>query len=236
MSRSIKLKIIMVMGVQRSGTNALFNSFAKDTNFRAFNECDDSEIFYEWNLRPECEIRSILRGSGPVLLKPVNETDFRSVTDVIREYKDYDVWIPWIYRDPVNVYYSWLTKWNMPSVDEFIEMWNRRNQSILTILPDFGSRIGIVRYEDLVADPQVFYRACGFFSITGEYLFREDSESGRRNLSNRVITEIEQGTTQILNNLNKSRTFKPRRLSVSSLSTRLRRHIEKFNVLKGLRL
>ncbi len=233
MSKYDKLKIIMVMGVQRSGTNALFNSFAKDPKFRSFNECDDSEIFYDWNLRPESEIRSILRGSGPVLLKPVNETDFRSVTDVIREYEDYDIWIPWIYRDPVNVYYSWLTKWNMSSVDEFIEMWNRRNQSILTALHDFGTRIAIVRYEDLVADPQVFFRACGFFSVKGEYLFREDSESGRRNLPSNVITEIEQGTTKILTQLNKSRSFTPRRLSASSFSTILRRHLEKYNLLKG---
>jgi hypothetical protein len=63
----------------------------------------------------------------------------------------------------------------MPSVAAFVEMWNRRNQSSLMALPDFGTRIGIVRYEDLVADPKVFYRACAFFRIKGEYLFREDS-------------------------------------------------------------
>lgn len=93
------------MDPQRSGTNALFNSFAKDTNFRWFNESDDSKIFYEWNLRPESEIRPILRGSSPVLLNPVNETDFRNVIDVIKEYEDDDLWIAWIYRDPVNVYF-----------------------------------------------------------------------------------------------------------------------------------
>jgi hypothetical protein len=236
MGKSNKIKIIMVMGVHRSGTNALFNSLAEDTNFRSFNESDDSEIFCEWNLRPESEIRSILQGSDPILLKPVSETEFRSVIDVIKEYESYEVWIPWIFRDPVNVYLSWFRKWNMPSVDEFIQMWNRRNQSILMALPDFGTRIGIVRYEDLVSDPQVFYRACGFFGIMGRYLFREDSQGGRRNLPVEIITKIERGTTQILNRLNKSRRFTPRRLSVSSLSIRLRRQLEKFNLLKGLRL
>jgi hypothetical protein len=123
----------------------------------------------------------------------------------------------------------------MPTVDGFIQMWNARNQSILTALRDFGTRIGIVRYEDLGADPKVFYRACGFFSIKGDYSFREDSQNGRRNLTNHVITEIERGTTQILNHLNKSRSFTPRKLLVSSLSNSLRRHPGKLNLLRGLR-
>ena len=199
-------RIVMLMGVQRSGTNALFNSLAADGRYRAFNE-DQDEIFVDWNLRPEHEIRGILLGGGPVLMKPVNETDFREVIDVVREYRDYDVWIPWIYRDPVNVHFSWLTKWRMPPLEEFITMWTRRNRSILSALPDIGSRVSIVRYEDLVADRGTFDRLCAFFGIEGEYQFREDSNEGRRNLPAPVIEEIERRTSSLMADLDSNRGF-----------------------------
>ena len=203
-------RVVMLMGVNRSGTNALFNSLAADTRYRAFNESDDDAIYFDWNLRPEREIRAILLGGGPVLLKPVNETDFREVMDVVREYYDYDVWIPWIYRDPVNVHASWWTKWQMPPLDGFIEMWSRRNRSILSALPEIGSKVAIVRYEDLVADRDVFDRLCAFFGIAGKYELREDTNAGRRALPDAVIEEIERRTAPLRAELDANRRFGPR--------------------------
>jgi hypothetical protein len=107
----------------------------------------------------------------------------------------------------VNVHFSWWTKWRMPPLDEFIKMWNRRNRSILAALAGLSSRIGIMRYEDLVADRRVFERACEFFGIKGDYQFREDSEAGRRGLPPRVIEEIERRTAEVLDGLDASRRF-----------------------------
>jgi hypothetical protein len=194
---TVMQRLVMVMGVQRSGTNAFFNSLAADTRYRLFNESDDSEVFFDWNLRPEPEIRALFTQPGEVLLKPVNETDFREVSDVLHEYRHYDVWIPWIYRDPVNVHHSWWVKWHTPEVDAFVEMWNRRNRSILNALSHHAAKIAIVSYEDLVKDRRVFDKVCRFFDIAGDYKFRPDSGSGRRALPADVIQFIDRGTAQV---------------------------------------
>lgn len=205
-----KIKIIMVMGVQRSGTNVLRESFGKDPEISDFNESADSELFQDWKLRPEKEIRPILqRLGGPILTKPISETKFRSINDVMKEFCDYDVWISWIYRDPINVYYSQIIKWEMVKnrgIESFIDDWNKRNRSILTALPSYSSKIAIVQYENLISHPEIFNGMCRFFGIQGEHLFRKDSSGGQKNLSGETKAKIARGTADILSELN-SRSF-----------------------------
>jgi hypothetical protein len=202
-----KVKIIMVMGVQRSGTNVLRESFGKDPAINDFNESADSELFQDWKLRPEKEIRPVLqRLGGPILTKPISETKFRSIDDVMKEFCDYDVWISWIYRDPINVYYSQIIKWEMVKnrgVDSFINDWNRRNQSILAALQSYSSKIAIVQYENLISHPELFRGLCSFFGINGKYLFRGDSLGGLKNLSDEMKAKITRGTADILTELNR---------------------------------
>lgn len=107
-----KKRFIFVMGVQRSGTNALRRSLSLSPGVIAFNEAEDSEYFHNWYLRPEPDIREHLMAVPlPVLFKPISETLRRPLADIIEEYADYDLSVVWIYRDPLNVYYSTAKRW-----------------------------------------------------------------------------------------------------------------------------
>jgi hypothetical protein len=88
----------MVIGFQRSGTNALFDSLAGDRNILSFNEVAESEIYRNFYLKPEPEIRSILQAGKSVLLKPISETKRRNVEDLFQEYAAYDVRVLHIHR------------------------------------------------------------------------------------------------------------------------------------------
>lgn len=208
-------QLIMVMGVQRSGTTVLFESLASDPALTAFNESQDSEVFDKYFLRPECEIRPILRSApGPVLLKPLQETHLRSVAEVVEEYNDYDVRIVWLYRDPVNVFYSGCMKgWRtLAAVDayHFAHSWSLRNQRLLSALPSLASRTAIVRYEDLIADRAVFQKLCHFLDLRGQYLFRRDSRAGRRRTPVDLQTQIDVWTAQVFAALERQRSYMPR--------------------------
>ena len=202
-------KIIMVVGCQRSGTTVLFRSLAMDRQVKAFNESSRNEIFDNFLLKPEFEIRHILKGiDRDILLKPISETKCRSLNDVLDEYKGYDVWMVNRYRDPVNVYYSELKLWpEFPYPDKFILKWNNRNASFLSIVSSYKIRLANVKYEDIVADPKVFIGLCRFLGVNGKYLFRRSGEGGRKFLSAEIKEKIDNGTMRILNELDRNRTF-----------------------------
>lgn len=204
-------QLIMIMGTQRSGTNAFFRSLSQDKRLTCFNEAKKSPLFLNWFLRPEAEIRDVLLAApGPVLLKPISETVRRSVSDIFEEYKDYELYVPWIYRDPVDVYYSETQHWEGRTDErKFMDRWNRRNSSVLAALPVFGEQIGIVKYEDLLTFPAVFEQVCQFFDIEGQSEFQTVSAGGRRNLADRVVASIEEGTADVCRALDAARRFIP---------------------------
>ena len=208
-----KKKLIMIMGVQRSGTNILRESLSQDPTITSFNESVESAVFLNWYLRPEGEIRGTLENaSSAVLLKPISETRMREVSDVIEEYKNYELWIIWLYRDPVNVYSSQALKWEYikrRDLDQFICDWNKRNTSVLSAVPRYGSKIIILKYEDLISSPEMFRSLCELVKIDGKYLFRKDSAEGRKKLSQNVIETIDQKTVPIISELDKKRRFAP---------------------------
>jgi hypothetical protein len=92
-------------------------------------------------------------------------------------------------------------------VDEFIQFWNVRNLLAIHISDAWRSRLGIVKYEDLIADPVVFDQACHFFGLPGVYLFRTDKSGGRQNLSDETQAKIDRGTFQVLAQLDQKRSF-----------------------------
>jgi hypothetical protein len=49
-------ELIMVMGVQRSGTTALFHSLATDKTLTVLPEDIDSAFYYQFRLRPVTEL------------------------------------------------------------------------------------------------------------------------------------------------------------------------------------
>src|SRR5437764_15102663 len=73
-------ELIMVMGVQRSGTNVLFDSLATDRTLSAFPEDIDSAFYYNFLLRPLSEVAALIeRAPRRILLKPISESGWRSL-------------------------------------------------------------------------------------------------------------------------------------------------------------
>jgi len=203
-------KLMMIMGVQRSGTNVLLKSLGSSRRVQSFNESMDNPLFSRLNLRPEPEIREVLRGAiRPVLCKPINETTVRGVTDVFTEFADHDMRVIWIYRDPVNTYHSHTHRWtgfrDRPAA--FAEHWSRRNLSCLSALPHHGDRIAVVRYEDIVVDPGVLKDLAAFLGTPACYLFRPDRGIGRDRVSRAHQAVIDHATAGVLARLDASRRF-----------------------------
>ena len=224
----------MVMGHQRSGTNALFFSLAQDRRFDAYGEWSKSEVFYKWKLRPEVETRRVFQKEN-IILNPVSETIHKSIEDVFNEYKNYNLWIVYIYRDPVNVFASFNVakrrqKVPMLSPADFMRSWNKRNQCILSALQKHAHKVAIVKYEDMIYDPKVFFETAKFLGVRGKYLFRKDSNKGRAALPEEICSEIDKGTSETFNKLEKNRRVQP---CGNNMQLFLRRLLTKIGFLKN---
>jgi len=191
------------MGVQRSGTNALFKSFERGVD-HAFNEAEDSPLFEDFFLRDDSVVRGVLDGcSGVVLVKPISETKRRTVQEVFSAYEAYDLSMIWIYRDPVNCYASHIERWTgfRGQPEAFAASWSQRNQSVLDALAAHGDRITLVRYEDLTRSPAMVVSLGARAGLRIRSKFRRDRRRGRRELPKDVIAAIESGTQQVLSAL-----------------------------------
>src|SRR5437764_7523635 len=129
-------ELIMVMGVQRSGTNTLFSSLAGDKTVAAFPEDIDSAFYSQFRLRPLSDLAPLIeRAGGRILLKPISETFVRSLAEVAGEFRAYRLRFVWIYRDPVNVLHSMQREKWIPSrdIDQPAQLlaWRKRNQYAL---------------------------------------------------------------------------------------------------------
>ncbi len=211
-------KLIMVMGVQRSGTKVLFNSLANDRSLTSFNESVDDAIYDRYRLRPLPQIAHVLNAApGTVLLKPISETPDRALEEIAAEYAAYDLRVVWIYRDPVNVLYSMQRKgWLPPTqIDATVHVldWERRNRLALRFHAQNPARIAIVRYEDCCIDPRVFRDFSAWLGVTGASLFRTDSDVGRKNVAREAQEKIHAAVGLTLLALDDARTFKSRPLS-----------------------
>ncbi len=206
----------MVMGVQRSGTTALFHSLATDESVTAMAEDIDSAFFCNFLLRPVREIGPLIeRSGGRMLLKPISETCVRSLTDVAEEFRLYPLRFVWIYRDPVNVLHSmYREKWMAAEEIDRPDLhrgWRRRNQLALDFQRQCPDAIAIVRYEDLCLDPAVFRQLAAWLGLHCRSLFRKDTAVGRKFVSAAVQENIDAATSDVLNALQAGRTFCPRR-------------------------
>ena len=218
-------RVILLMGVQRSGTNALFKSLSSSVAVRAYNESVDSPMFLDLDLRPEPEVRPVLESDPrPALLKPISETRCRSVADVLDEWGRHDVRVVWTYRDPVNCYHSHIVRWAgfRGRPDAFAAQWEARNRSVLDALASHGDRIALVRYEDLAVDAGVLGDLCSFLGIPGCYLFRADRAAGRQLVAPQEQRLIDGQTGEVLAELDRNRRFAARP-AVRPLDARLRR-------------
>ena len=195
--KRMRKKLIFVLGSQRSGTNALRRSLSLDPNVMGFNEAKKNDLFRDWRLRPELEIRDfILTKSSTILLKPINNLKQLPVSAFLDEFNLYDFKVAWIYRDPVNVFSSRIKRWSyLDDVENFVTEWNRINRSVTEVN---RSKVRIVAYEELGPGLGVFEKLCRFLAIKGENLFRSNNNSGYSYLEDATIDQIKSGTRKTL--------------------------------------
>jgi len=208
-------ELIMVMGVQRSGTTTLFNSLARDKNLTSFHESVDNAIYRRYQLRPLREIAPLLNAAPrAVLLKPISETPSRTLEEIATEYAAYDLRVVWIYRDPVNVLYSmqrmgWLPPAQIDAAVHFLD-WESRNRLALRFHAQHPAKIAIIRYEDCCTDPQVFRSLCRWLGVAGTSLFRTDRDVGQKNVTRAASEKINAAVGLTLLALDDARIFKSR--------------------------
>jgi hypothetical protein len=204
-------RLVMVMGVQRSGTNALFKCLTSARGVQAFNEAPDNAAFEACDLRPEPTLRALLAAApGPVVLKPINESKHRPVAAVLEEFGAHDLRAVWIFRDPVNCYHSHIVRWAgfRGRPEAFAASWSARNRSALDALAAHPERLALVRYEDLVADPRVLASLAAFLGLSGAWLFRADRAAGQQEVSVEAQCVIQAHTLDLLAALDAARTFR----------------------------
>lgn len=201
------------MGIQRSGGSTLLNAFRHNRKVTILSE-KDKNVFNYFMLKPEQEIRRLLEKSKPtIFIEAKSETKTREVVDIFNEFSNYTVNIIWNYRHPVNVYYSRLIKYPhkdwVSDENQFCEMWNQRNGSIIRALDQYRENIVIVKLEDLAFSKSVFKQLCEFVGVKGRYKFYQDKINIEKKLSTSVIGKINDQTGSILTELDSNRRFIP---------------------------
>lgn len=208
-------RLLMIMGVQRSGTSALFAALATAPMVTPRDESAADELYEDFFLRPEPQTRDVLAAlPGTVLLKPVRESERRSPEEVSKEYADYDLTIIWLYRDPVNVMHSylrhgWMRNANDAAATLFATEWDKRNRSAITARASLGPRLVVVRYEDLVAGRGVLPRLAHHLGLAINADFGEDTALGRRTLDPHLQAVIDRHVRTTLGALDSQRTTIP---------------------------
>lgn len=204
-------KLVLVMGLQRSGTTALLYALGQDPSLQVENEQPQSPLWDAYLLRPEPEIRPLLWSiKRRIIMKPVLEIERRSIDEVLAEFQEYDPLVVWIYRDPVNVWSSARKEFSLKDreQDKWIYKWVEGNESALRSLEGpRGDRIVFVRYEDLIERREVFEDLCRFLRIEprNNLFWREDLKKGRKSIAPEIQSWIEGVTAPTLARLHEHR-------------------------------
>lgn len=206
-------KLVFVMGMQRSGTTALAETLGQDPRLHVEHESPGNAFYDDYFLRPEAELREHLwRIKRRVLLKPISETQRRSVENTLDEFADYGVRAAWIYRDPINVWSSMQVEFQMTEADRrgWAWQWNQGNRSLLDAL--YGphrERIALVRYEDLIAHRATYTALCRFLDVEERVnlFWRADANKGRRRFDDALQEAIMAECGETLAELHRRRLF-----------------------------
>ncbi len=201
------------MGVQRSGTTALFESLATDPRVRAVNESAANEAFVEWRLRPAAEIAALASSApGPLLLKAISETRFRSVADVFADLAACDVRALWIYRDPVEVFASMVRLGWVPADERHAQgvadFWCESQGRLLSSLGGCAGRLAVVRHEEISMSPAIFASAAEFLGVEARSRLRSVASQGRAALPAALVPLIDARTAADLARLDDVRTWR----------------------------
>jgi hypothetical protein len=230
-------KLILVMGVQRSGGTTFLHAFNRDPNLTILKQVTHSEIYSDTHLRPEAQIRDYLCGcKKTVVLEPKSETKFRDLSTVLNEFAAYPITVLWNYANPVSVYARRLKRYphkaGIAHEEEFIQMWLQRQQRALDAYKEYPNTMVFVRLEDIVQDPRVFWKTCAALGIRGTYRFYKDKECVQSQLSTDTRQRIEQGTAEMINVLDQKRIRIPRTNKITS--TCMRHGLYVWNYISGI--
>lgn len=198
-------RLRMVMGYQRSGTNALFKCLSSQAVV-SLGETYRSDVYRKWLLRSEKELRlSFARIDKPILLKPISESYVRSMDDVIAEFHAYDLKIVFICRDPVNVYYSNLLHDPLQygqDIRSFTSLWQQRLRRSICHERFLPSHVIYVRYEDLVSDGSLVDSVARYVDLPATNCLTKDLNAGYTRLSEGDIRFVKQETNDLVEALN----------------------------------
>ncbi|MBX9654750.1 sulfotransferase [bacterium] len=204
-------KLIMVMGMQRSGTTALLYALGQDPSIQVENEEPEGPLYDAYRLRPADIIHGeLIRMKRRVILKPVLEAEYREIDDVVQEFLIYDPLVVWIYRDPVDVWSSAKNTFSLSSDDmlDWLKRWVRGNESALRSLSGpFRERIRAVSYNDLIEKRDVYRTLCDFLRLrpVNNLFWRENPKKGHRSLPESIRSLIERKTKWVMKRLEANR-------------------------------
>jgi len=204
-------KLILVMGMQRSGTTALLEALGQDPRTQVENEAADGPIYDDYRLRPAKVIHQhLLSITRRVILKPVLEAEHREVNEVFDEFLSYDPLIVWIYRDPIDVWSSAKNTFQLSAdeITDWLGRWVRGNESALRALSGpYAERIRSVSYHDLIRHRGVFNALCEFLRLEprNNLFWREDPKKGHRHLPEEIQTLIAERTSELMVHLDRHR-------------------------------
>jgi len=189
------------------------DAFRRKRNVSIFTE-KDKRFFENFFLKPEALIRPLLEESKQfTFIEAKSETKIRNVIDLFSEFSQYNVKVIWNYRNPVRVYYSRLIKYPLEDwvVDhnQFCEMWNHRNGSVLNALNQYRDDIAIVKLEDLIESKMMFKQLCDFVGVKGRNKFFRDKKKIEKYISEKIIENITDRTSTVLYHLDVNRRFIP---------------------------
>ncbi len=205
--------LFFIMGIQRSGGSTVLDVFRYKRKVSIFTE-KDKRFFDNFFLKPLESIQPLLENSKPItFIEAKSETKKREVKTIFSEFSQYTVKIIWNYRHPASVFYSRLIKYPhedwVSDDNQFCEMWNRRNASVLSALEHYRDHIAIVKIEDLIASKKVFKQLCDFVGVKGRNKFYSDKNKIEKYLPAATIKSIHERTSAILNQLDLNRRFLP---------------------------
>jgi hypothetical protein len=204
-------KLIMVMGMQRSGTTALLYALGQDPSIQVENEEPEGPLYDVYRLRSADVIHGeLIRMKRRVILKPVLEAEYREIDDVIQEFLIYDPLVVWIFRDPIDVWSSAKNTFSLSSDDmlDWLKRWVKGNESALRSLSGpFRDRIRAVSYTDLIEQREVYRTLCDFLRLrpVNNLFWRENPKKGHRSLPQSIRSLIERNTRSVMNRLEANR-------------------------------
>lgn len=204
-------KLIMVMGMQRSGTTALLYTLGQDPSIQVENEEPEGPLYDAYRLRPADIIHGeLIRMKRRVILKPVLEAEYREIDEVIQEFLIYDPLVVWIYRDPIDVWSSAKNTFSLSSDDmlNWLMRWVKGNESALRSLSGpFRDRIRAVSYTDLIEQREVYRTLCDYLRIQplNNLFWRENPKKGHRSLPESIRNLIERKTRWVMKRLEANR-------------------------------